>query len=692
MMRKRQHWAVPGFSALVLLALAACSGGGGGGGGLGTPSSGTSEPPAATGGGGSSGGGGGSTGDTADGGTGSGSTGGTAGGTAGSGGSTSGGSTGGSTGGGTIPTPPPPAVGFATPNLYATVGSDTPNRLRRLTVFGDSYSDTNSRFRTCGNPGVIANCTPRGQMWSERLVASGSGATLRSYARDGASALDGGVYAPNDNDFKSQVDQWAAGPDLGANDLTIVYMGYNDVNARSGQDASIADYATQVDRLIRGGATASERRLFLTLLHDFGTVPSSLGNPAGGKGARTQAMNSGIAGIVNGKANVVAVDMFTVFNRIRANPARYGLTNVTGVAGPGDDLDTFLYADAEHFSPRGQELVAQVYNHYLTRGWDLANSLQGNQANRNQLNNDVDNRLAQLSLIEGGAAGFTSYFVGDEAAAMGAFDLEMGDPSRSGFAQLTQAGRADAGIGLNYALDTDTRLGVVMSRYGSDQTYDLGADATRLDTASDTVSVYVDSKLGGIDLRTRASFANDSYEKATYNEVVDEANSVRHGGRTMSISQTASKALRVGNAWLQPWVNVTHSEQQIDGYTISNPFVSDLTYSDATVTDTVASLGLNATSDRFTLGGGTTLTLTGGLSYTRSLRADDYEVTIKEAAMAGLKQTETVEREGAEMIGLRLGSALEMGESLSLSTDYAFTKQMGVEADHSVTARFNYRF
>ena len=682
MMCKRNHWAVPGFSALVLMTLAACSGGGGGsGGGVGgTPSGGASEPPVADGGSGSGTGTGTGTGTDTGSGTGVG---------------------GGSSGGGTAaptptplpPPPPPPAVVTGT-NPYATAGSDRPNRLGRLHVFGDSYSDTNSQFRSCGGAQQnVVHCTPKGQMWSERLVASGSGATLRSYARDGASALNGGVYAPNNNDFRNQVDQWTRGPALGANDLTVVYMGYNDVNARSGQDQSIADYAAQVQRLIAGGATASERRLFLTLIHDFGTVPSSIANPAADKGSRTRAINTGIAGIVNGKSNVVAVDMFTVFNRIRANPARYGLTNVTGVPGAGDDARTYLYADPEHFSPRGQELVAQVYNHYITRGWDLANTLQGSQANRDKLNSDVDNRLAQLSLIQGGATGFTSYFVGDDqAAAMAGYDVEMGDPSRSGFDQLTRAGRADAGIGLDYALGTDARLGVVMSRYGSDRADELGANATRLDTESDAVSLYFDTKAGPVDLSTRASFANDTHERATFNDVVGEGNTARHGGRTMSLSQTASTALRVGNAWLQPWVNVTHTEQQIDGYTIANPFVSDLTYSGGKVTDTMASLGLNATSDRFTLGSDSGLTFTGGLSYTRSLRTDDYEVTIEEAAMVGLKQSETVEREGADMIGLRLGSVLDIGESLSLSADYALTKQMGVEADHAITARFNYRF
>ena len=624
-MSERRHWARPGFSALVLMTLAACSGGGGGG---------------------SSGGGGSNT----------------------------------------------PSAGASIPNPYAAAGSNTPNKLGTLHVFGDSYSDIDSPVRSCGNRGAIEHCTPKGQMWSERLVASGSGATLESYARDGASAVNGGVYGTATNDFRNQVDQWSNGLDLGANDLTIVYMGYNDVNTRLVGELppSIADYATQVERLIAAGATASERRLFLTLLHDFGSTPHDQWNT---KTPRSIAMNDGIKGVVDGKANVVAVDMFTVFERIIADPARYGLTNVTGVPGPGVDSSTWLHADGAHFSARGQELVAQVYNHYITRGWDLANSLQGSEANRNKLNDDVDQRLAQLSLIEGGAMGFSTYFVGDDqAAAMGLYDVEAGDPSRSGFAQLTGAGRADAGIGMNYAIDESTRLGLVMSRYGSDRAYDQGANATRLGTESDAVSLYLDTRLGAIDLATRASFADDQHTKATFNDVVGEGNSARHGGRTMSVSQTASTALRVGQAWLQPWVNITHTEQQIDGYTISNAFVSDLTYSGGKITDTTASIGFDATSDAFELGHETRLTLRGGLGYTRSLRADDYTVTIREAALAGLKQRETVERDGVEMLALRFGSALAMGQSLSLSADYALTKQMGVEADHAVTARFNYRF
>jgi hypothetical protein len=106
----------------------------------------------------------------------------------------------------------------------------------------------------------------------------------------------------------------------------------------------------------------------------------------------------------------------------------------------------------------------------------------------------------------------------------------------------------------------------------------------------------------------------------TFDDVVGEAHSARHDGRTMSISQTASTAHRLGRAWLQPWVNLTHTRQEIDGYTISNPYVSDLTYSGSETSETLASIGLNATGDRLKLGSTAGLTLKGGFSYTAPWR------------------------------------------------------------------------
>ncbi len=665
-MINRNHWSISGFSAMALLALSACSGGGGSGGG-GTPS-------------------------TPSGGT-------------------------GGTGGGT-----PPVVDFAVPNPYATAGSESPDKLGRLFVFGDSYSDPYDPQRSCEprSGTAKATCLAPEDLWSNRLVAAagGSDSDLFSYARGKASAAstnpyflsaganDDGIgndrvagdgidsnFNERDNTLKAQVDQWKADAHvLQGNDLTIVYMGYNDIIAAKPGWATdaVTGYTNQLDELRAAGAASDGRRVFVTLVHDWGSVPDTKTGAAN----RTNVLNSNLRNIVNARDNVVAVDMFTVFERIMADPGRYGFDNVTTADAANSD-STALYFDGSHFGARGQEILAEVYNHYLTRGWDWANTLAAGSGATQQLQDDIADGLLLALDAQGPAQrqGFTTFFVGDrDAAALDAYELDTSDPSRSGFMRLTQSQRPDSGLGLNYTLGDGSMLGVVMSRYGSDSDYTNGVTSSRLDSQSDAVSLYLNTQVAGIDLRTTASFADDQYDHSSFDTLVGERNAASHGGRTMALSQTASKAYRVGSSWLQPWVNITHTQQQIDGYTISNPYVSDLTYSGAEVNDTVASLGLNATGDRIALDRRFGLTLTGGLSYTRSLHLDDYQVQVSEQAMGGLDQTETIEREGYETVGLRLGSVLDMGEALSLSADYALSKQVGVETDHAITARFNYRF
>ncbi len=747
-MINRTHWSIPGFTMLALLALSACSGGGGGSGGVPSTPAGGGVIGGGAGGdtGGETGGstGGDTGGETGGGETGGGETGGGAGGTTGGdtgsgvgagsggetggagGGETGGGETGsggsggsGGTGGGT-----PPPVTFAVPNPYASYGSDHPDKLGRLFVFGDSYSDPFDPQRSCQPRRGKAKdvCLEPDAIWSNRLMAAAGGdpEDVISYARGKASAVNTNPYFlsgnanddglgndrvagdgidsnfnERDNTFKTQVDQWKADAHvLRGNDLTIVYMGYNDIISDGDLWRSQRDYAAQVDELRKAGAASKGRRLFVTLVHDWGSVPKELASETSFGTSRTEQLNRRLAGMVNHRDNVVAVDMFTVFERIVADPGRYGFTNVTTADAVKSD-SAALYFDKSHFGARGQEILAQVYNHYLTRGWDWANTLQAGSAATQQLQNDI---AEGLTLALGAQApeqrqGFSTFFVGDpDAAVLDAYELDTADPSRSGFTRLTQSRRPDTGLGFNYALENGTTFGLVMSRYGSDSDYENGVTASRLDSQSDAVSLYLNTQIAGIDLSSTASFADDHYSHSNVDTLVGERSAASHGGRTMTLSQTASKAIRLGDAWLQPWLNITHTRQKIDGYTISNPYVSDVTYSGAEVSDTQASLGLAATADRIALDHGFGLTLTGGLSYTRSLSLDDYEVRVSEQALGGLDQTETIEREDYETFGLRLGSVLDMGEKLSLSADYALTKQTGVDANHAITARFNYRF
>jgi phospholipase/lecithinase/hemolysin len=152
---------------------------------------------------------------------------------------------------------------------------------------------------------------------------------------------------------------------FGEGDLAIVYLGYNDIAGGLDPAASRAAYARLADRLIGLGANEGGRRLFVTVLHDWGR------NPGAQPGLRghVRAWNDFVRAYAASRESVVAVDLFTVFEEIFADPEAYGFANVVA-PDPARTAGTALFWDANHFGERGYGLIAEVYRYQLTWGWD----------------------------------------------------------------------------------------------------------------------------------------------------------------------------------------------------------------------------------------------------------------------------------------------------------------------------------
>ena len=267
----------------------------------------------------------------------------------------------------------------------------------------------------------------------------------------------------------------------------------------------------------------------------------------------------------------------------------------------------------------------------------------------------------------------------------------QGDGARSSFEQMRGNGGKDYGFGLNYAFSADTMLGVAISNYQDDSRYGSDLQSARLDYESTGVSFYLNTETSGVHLRTVASFSDDKHRRTEHDGLIGATSSASFGGETMAISQTASLPFQVGSSWLTPWVNVSHTVQQLDSYTIANPYLSDTTFKGDAVSETFATIGLSADSGRIAIGDDSGLKLTGRVSYSQSLSLDDYRVSVREQAL-GYAQDETIRRQDQAILGLRLGAELDMDEQLSLSAGYAVDKQSGAEAEQSVQLRLNYRF
>jgi hypothetical protein len=270
-------------------------------------------------------------------------------------------------------------------NPYANRGDTRPTRLNRLVTFGDSWSNlqrTRGRVRT----------------WNFRLTSR----AVTDYSVSGTTAVHPNpvsVRGP-DNTLRTQVDRFLARPlRLGPNDLTVVYVGNDDVRAigNGGErpidiNRATRELTAQLDRLLAAGVANDGRYLFVAMIQPIQDVPESLALSSADRAevrARTLAIVQAVARYADSRARVVAVNLYTAFEAVRANPARFGLRDVTGFSRPLSDT-TFLYADDHHFGNKGQVLLERVFNYYLTRGFEPAVTLGAGSAMARRLRADIE--------------------------------------------------------------------------------------------------------------------------------------------------------------------------------------------------------------------------------------------------------------------------------------------------------------
>jgi hypothetical protein len=592
---------------------------------------------------------------------------------------------GGSDGGGSSPPPGGSVSPFTVPNPFALAGATTVEQVRvdDLRVFGDSYS--------------VENFAGATTTWSTVLDNNGTAADLENYAIGGARAAPG-----FSNAFDRQLDTWeSANSPIGARDLTAVYFGYNDLVANDpGRESG---YRDGIDRLVAAGAAGSDRKLFVTLLHDWSQNPSTGGvtRPA------VQNWNSFVAGIANSNDNIIAVDLFTVFDRIYDDPAEFGFSNVTTVD-TANSATTALYFDETHFGSRGQDVIARVYRHYLTRAWDWSNTLTAGGATASQLNQDITNGVLVLDLDAGQAGqqlGFNTFTFGGVKAAQGralpfaedaaaASVLEQAanrDPSRASFAEAYTTNPTTGGIALDYRPATNQRFGVAIARY--DTTTDTTRPATQLvqDQSSDAVALYWQQAKAGFTATTQFSYLQHAYADRAHDEDVGLQGVNRYNGSTWALDQQIARPMRAAGSTVTPWVSVAYQSHDLEPYQAKSLYTSDVRYSGATATDVMGAIGLDLRPDAIGLGNGRHLWLSGGATYRTSLYRDDVEVSMSEAAIPGFSQTETVERERIERFDLSLDAVLGLDDDLALRAGYAFTTDR-LDYDQLVRFSLDYRF
>jgi outer membrane lipase/esterase len=293
------------------------------------------------------------------------------------------------------------ASGLASGLAFTSLVSVAATPYTSLYVFGDSLSDGGNNRAVLGGGGagqVITNNSyipslpyasgtySNGPVWVNSFASAlGLGPFAAPSLAGGGNYAYGGARTSIDGSFfgfppsaASQVSSFLTGKiSISADGLYVVAIGGNDARAAaeaiaggapvaSTIAAAATAYATSVGKIVDDLQAKGANRIVVWDTPNLGKAPASLaaGPAASFLGTSiAQSFNTALTARLSGEPTSVSVfDIFGVFNNIVANPASFGLTNISDACGAvlGCDANQYLFWDGIHPTARGQVLIADA--------------------------------------------------------------------------------------------------------------------------------------------------------------------------------------------------------------------------------------------------------------------------------------------------------------------------------------------
>lgn len=537
-------------------------------------------------------------------------------------------------------------------------------QVNTLRTFGDSYTDFNYT-------------DPRAQKnWSRELVTSGVAAKQENFAVGGAKA-----HAGTTNAFDRQIANWdATKSPVTERDLTVAYFGYNDIGRQGAANmpASKAGYSQAVRYLVDRGAATGSNRIFVTQIHDWSRNPGV--NPA----VRGQVIdwNNHVASVANSNPNIIAVDLYTVFNRVIDKPATFGLVNATEVDKERSYTD-YLFFDSIHFGTKGQEIIARVFSHYLTRGWNWASALDAGGAATAQLNKDLDNNLLSFQYSQQPGTSSSPYRFIPLTTTQSALDRPK-DSGRSFIRNQTRGLGFDTvkplGLALDFAADgagnpNASRMGLAVTQSAQSERLASFDEHSSMRFNSSAATLYWLKPHANFLFSTQLSRVNHGYDQTGEDDLVNRVVSNQRNGRTWAIEGKIRYTYRVAGTTFTPWASLSHQNHQLESGSFRSVYTTDVRFASARANDVYTGLGLDVRFDPLSLDGGKKLYLGGSLHHTESLRRDALTLQMREQVSPDINMSEIIERGSVRQTQLGINAQLEVSRNFRLGAAYAVDLQ-----------------
>jgi hypothetical protein len=566
----------------------------------------------------------------------------------------------------------------AASNPFAKSGAADGVQVHVMRTFGDSYTDPEYT-----DPRGITN-------WAQALKDGGTVATLENYALGGAKAASGEVRS-----FNNQIATWnSTNSPISERDLTVVYLGYNDIGRLGSSDnlaSAKAGYTAGVANLVASGAANGNNRIFVTQIHDWSRNEGVEDSTQG----QVYAWNNFVAGVANENPNIIAVDLQTVFDRVYADPGKFGFVNVTTLDKERTKIDS-LYFDSLHFGSLGEELISRVFKHYLTRAWSWASTVNAGGDAAGYLNSDIDTGLLKFrqQQLTSYKAGFSLMPIGTERSASSSAQLASRSVVFAPFSSLNQYD-GPRGLALNFSPEQADKAnaasyGVALTQNNVNSLIDTSEDRTSLRYSTRSTSAYWMKPVDNFLFSTQLSRLDHTFtQRGTDSLVLSRIDNERSASGWSMESKLRYNWRSANDSLFTPWMSLTHQGTTIDPATLSTLYTTDVTYAKTSATELLAGIGLDMSFAPIQLTGGRKLHFGGGITHQQSLYRDSIAIGMTEAG--GARSTEIIERSKVFRTQLALNAMMEVSKQVSLRAGYSVEVERP-QATQSVQLQANVSF
>ena len=499
-------------------------------------------------------------------------------------------------------------------SLFAAAGSVEAQAAQFSNVyfFGDSLSDAGyyrGFLASLGLPASVVSqmgrfSTNPGPIWAE-LVAqyygvapapSNAGGTI--YAQGGARvALTPGITPPGqlERPIGAQITEYLGthGNVADPNALYSVWGGGNDFFVNSSMLQSGAITSAQFQANILAAATAEVQqvaRLFqagaqhvlVFINYDAAVTPAVAAMDPATRAGLTQltvgANTTVLTGLASNGLRAIPVDLFSLFNEIRANPTAFGFTNITGSAcGPfppfstssdaffclvGTNVatnaqNTLVWANPSgHMTTAANAIIAQFVESLIEGPYNYSQLAEAPLRTRALHVQGVNDGLASGRGAE--VAKLTAFASGGG----GDFDVASGI-GNSGVSNKNEAYT----VGVTVRTSESVTLGLAYGQTRGRGSF--GSDLGGYHMRDNSYSAFGSVKLGGFYLSGVATIANIKYSDIRRNIVLGPV--VRTGtagtdGSNASAFFNAGYDLALGRFLIGPTVSVTAQNVEVNGF------------------------------------------------------------------------------------------------------------------------------